>query len=547
MNRLRIATILTAVSVFAQTARFPATVATDSDLKISKNFVSTRLVGSVAAGDTLWTVRDASRIEANMLLTCDQEIVSVTAVSGNNITVSRGFDNTTAASHRNGADVRQYPTAWDVNALREEVKAIEAALGTNLTNIPTRISLHDIRLDGATCDGTDQNAAVQAALAAGHTKLFFPAGCKWIPPVNAGVGLNYVPGGLHIIGENWETTKIWPTSAAVFLAIGPKTRLENVNLNGPLCSRQVEGCPVGVYVNNNSSNNVPVQNYPYNQIFGDTGSTDNVSGGYDTNDNNVIAVIQRGQGGGIYGQYNGGVGASSGSGIHAQQSYTSGYGLLVTRTSTGSGQTWWDQTGAETGTTAAFTSGVKTGGSFLSMYHSTSNWASAKGLHMNFGDSGGSFSGYFLQMQIAGTDRFSVSDKGKTSATNLLINNDLHPAPLESTDAAISTSTRTTGDLLTLYHSTSALNGNAIYMNLADSGGSFGGNFMQAKNAGTIRFNVDYGGRVQIGSTTLAGLGTPPNGTEMYCEDCNAASTPCTSGGTGAWAFRVAGAWKCPF
>jgi hypothetical protein len=53
--------------------------------------------------------------------------------------------------------------------------------------------------------------------------------------------------------------------------------------------------------------------------------------------------------------------------------------------------------------------------------------------------------------------------------------------------------------------------------------------------------NVTYDG------VAFAALGTPAPGTKTWCTDCNVA-TPCTSGGTGAWAFRVVGpAWKCPF
>src|SRR5437870_3516293 len=43
---------------------------------------------------------------------------------------------------------------------------------------------------------------------------------------------------------------------------------------------------------------------------------------------------------------------------------------------------------------------------------------------------------------------------------------------------------------------------------------------------------------------TFAQLGTPANGTAYYCADCQA-TAPCTSGGTGAVAERVSGAWNC--
>ena len=48
----------------------------------------------------------------------------------------------------------------------------------------------------------------------------------------------------------------------------------------------------------------------------------------------------------------------------------------------------------------------------------------------------------------------------------------------------------------------------------------------------------------QLLNTPFAGLGTPPNGTFTYCNNCTVAN-PCASGGTGAFAKRLNGAWVC--
>src|ERR1700693_3243782 len=42
----------------------------------------------------------------------------------------------------------------------------------------------DIRIYGAICNGTDQNTAVIAALNAGLTSLYIPAGCTWKLPTS---------------------------------------------------------------------------------------------------------------------------------------------------------------------------------------------------------------------------------------------------------------------------------------------------------------------------------------------------------------------------
>jgi hypothetical protein len=83
-----------------------------------------------------------------------------------------------------------------------------------------------------------------------------------------------------------------------------------------------------------------------------------------------------------------------------------------------------------------------------------------------------------------------------------------------------------------------------------------------ANGAGNLR--VGPGGGAQVGvaghefrqtfstggfnpiTGTFANLGTPTGGnsTIKYCTDCNPGAT-CTSGGNGALAMRVNGAWKC--
>src|SRR5438445_13693758 len=42
----------------------------------------------------------------------------------------------------------------------------------------------------------------------------------------------------------------------------------------------------------------------------------------------------------------------------------------------------------------------------------------------------------------------------------------------------------------------------------------------------------------------FASLGTPADGTLIYCNNCTIAS-PCASGGTGAFAKRLNGVWVC--
>lgn len=68
-----------------------------------------------------------------------------------------------------------------------------------------------------------------------------------------------------------------------------------------------------------------------------------------------------------------------------------------------------------------------------------------------------------------------------------------------------------------------------------------GVNFLERLTAAKKQFNVV----VQHASVVFAALPAGPvNGMIIYCSDCNIAN-PCTSGGTGAFAKRIAGAWVC--
>lgn len=56
--------------------------------------------------------------------------------------------------------------------------------------------------------------------------------------------------------------------------------------------------------------------------------------------------------------------------------------------------------------------------------------------------------------------------------------------------------------------------------------------------------NGTSGGALIWPSTTFAALGTPANGTMVYCSDCTFAN-PCAGAGSGAFAKRLNGAWRC--
>lgn len=68
-------------------------------------------------------------------------------------------------------------------------------------------------------------------------------------------------------------------------------------------------------------------------------------------------------------------------------------------------------------------------------------------------------------------------------------------------------------------------------------------NVLKLSNASS-GFGTLYSGGVRLEGVLEANLGSPSNGTVVYCSDCTIAN-PCASGGTGAIAKRLNATWVC--
>lgn len=139
-----IALLASAGAAFGQTATYPTAVATDQQLSRAANNIETMLAGSMSETDTTMTVSSSSGIVVNSILTVDAERVWVCSISGQTLTLGhtacpssdgRGVDGSTAQAHSARASVRGFVTAWSHNAVAEEIKAVEQALGANLANV----------------------------------------------------------------------------------------------------------------------------------------------------------------------------------------------------------------------------------------------------------------------------------------------------------------------------------------------------------------------------------------------------------------------------
>lgn len=128
------------VCAYAQTARYPGATATDADLGVAANRVSTRLSSAIGAADTTLHVQSAARIVPNVILTLRSsnsstlEYVWACSVSGTTITLGRtacpstdgrGIDGTTAVAHAQNETVEANINAWYQKSLAAEIKALE--------------------------------------------------------------------------------------------------------------------------------------------------------------------------------------------------------------------------------------------------------------------------------------------------------------------------------------------------------------------------------------------------------------------------------------
>jgi hypothetical protein len=82
---------------------------------------------------------------------------------------------------------------------------------------------------------------------------------------------------------------------------------------------------------------------------------------------------------------------------------------------------------------------------------------------------------------------------------------------------------------------------------MLDTGGTSNA-FRWVVNAATVSLQLATNGTIIQAGVTFANLGTPANGSLVYCSDCgvtSGADNTCATGFNGALAVRLAGAWKC--
>jgi len=124
----------------------------------------TSLLGgaTISAGETFTVVIDPD--------TALEEIVDVTAVSTNTLTITRGIDGSSGVAHSAGAVVRHMAIGRDYREVNQHIENTTTAHGITLANIVQTGSTGTVT-SGMILDGTIVNADINASAAIADTKL----------------------------------------------------------------------------------------------------------------------------------------------------------------------------------------------------------------------------------------------------------------------------------------------------------------------------------------------------------------------------------------
>lgn len=110
------------------TAAFPTTVATDTNLAVAKRLSQSTLSTSINNSITSVVVADGTQFLTQEIIRIDSEEMFISGISTNTLTVSRAFNSTSAASHTAGATVSGIITSWHHNQMAAEMKTVQARL-----------------------------------------------------------------------------------------------------------------------------------------------------------------------------------------------------------------------------------------------------------------------------------------------------------------------------------------------------------------------------------------------------------------------------------
>jgi hypothetical protein len=330
----------------------------------------------------------------------------------------------------------------------------------------------DARKYGAVCDGvTNVVAAVNAAVAAGALKVFLPANCLYKPTANQ------TPTGVEITGEDWKTSTISVANRATDqLSMGARAVFRNVAIISLFCDNDVNPlatqkvCPVG-YAANISDSAATVHNWVYQSVWVRSGPQVTGPTGVVSTDIPNVGLSSTAPGADVIYLQSGGAATSA---ARIVTNASNAYGIYLLN---GFGDAGNDHTGL-----------------FLKEFSNNGGTASKSSLYIDRASATG---GVPVSLTIADGD----SGGDNTSAM-----------------ISLQPSHQTSGNLLNVFHTTSAFTGDIVRSNMASGSGSFTGNFFNhtVNNVSKIKGDsngnmIAAGNYVQGDTQSRAILGTAAN------------------------------------
>lgn len=320
--------------------------------------------------------------------------------------------------------------------------------GWRATNAIATLGIVSLRHFGTSAD---VQAAVTAAIAAGHRRLLLPAGWTWIPTANT------TPPDLTVIGEDWETSIISSADTANdHLLMGARSRWLNVGTRSkfgtdipPSGSKVV---PVANAFNSTQDDKV-FQVYLRTPLFGWIGESVAPGGVTTTTETNFAIVLSQSSGGAFY-----------------IDNGFFGYGFDIVNTNTsalGSGI------------------GVLIRNGYVNAPGSESGGHMGIKIHQ-FGDGSAPQYGIFFDREGDESASTVVVDSNASGT----LANPIHQYILEHQG----------GDIFQIFHTNSTLSGTVLKANMAVGGGTFSGAFIDFLVNSGRRFAVDAGGNTSAGS-----------------------------------------------
>lgn len=169
-------------------SNFPGSLDDDSTLYIAKDNISTKSLAAQSIGDTVLVVANPAGWVANMIANIDLEQEFVTGVTGNVLTVTRGFNGTTAVAHNPSRTVSNNVDAAYQSAAKSAIIAVETALGPNLSNVASSPAIK-----ASTYNFSPQ--AIGGSLSIGANTITFPSLPLGINALSVNNSKLYISGG----------------------------------------------------------------------------------------------------------------------------------------------------------------------------------------------------------------------------------------------------------------------------------------------------------------------------------------------------------------